>query len=93
MEDIVELGGNIRLNGFSSIDGASMIILKKIIGNFAKQVSEKLPNFEKLSITIEPEGKFSAEVINEGNSITANVEDPNLFIALDKVLKEIDSKI
>ena len=41
MEDTVELGGNIQLNGFSRLDGASMIILKKIVGNYAKKIAEK----------------------------------------------------
>ncbi len=93
MEDTVELGGSIQLNGFSSLDGASMIILKKVVGNYAKTFSEKCSKFEKLSVTMLSEDKFSAELLNEGNSITAEITNNNLFFALDSVLKEIDSKI
>lgn len=93
MEDIVELGGNIQLNGFSQVDGATMIILKKVVGNYAKKLSERCSKFERLIITMESEGKVNAEVINEGNSITAENEDNNLFFALDKVLKEIENKL
>jgi len=94
MEDTVELGGNIQLNGFSRLDGASMIILKKIVGNYAKKLSEKGP-FEKLSVTMDEyeENLLKAELINKGNSITAETSNNNLFFALDKVLKEIDNKL
>jgi hypothetical protein len=34
MEDnVLQLGGNIELSGFSNLEGGAMIVLKKIIGN------------------------------------------------------------
>jgi len=92
MEDIIQLGGNIQLNGFSELDGATMVVLKKVIGNYAKQFNEKCSKFEKLIIKLN-EGTFNAEVINEGNSIISEAKDNNLFFAVDKALKEIENKI
>ena len=95
MEDTVELGGNIQLTGFSNVDGASMIILKKIVGNYAKKFSEKSSGFRKLKIIMNSEEgyNFNAEVVTEGNSIIAETKDNNLFFALDSALKEIESKL
>ena len=53
MEDeVLQLGGNIELSGFSELDGGVMIVLKKIIGNYAKRMSEKASDFEKLSMNM-----------------------------------------
>jgi len=94
MEDTVELGGNIQLNGFSGLDGATMIILKKIIGNFAKSFSEKA-QFSKLSVSLDPGENYSlqVEVLSQDNKISASFQDKNVFFALDKALKEIETKI
>ena len=45
MDDNVQLGGNIELSGFRDIDGASMVVLKKIIGNYARRLSELSEKF------------------------------------------------
>ena len=34
MDETLELGGNIELKGFGSMDKSSMVIVKKIIGNY-----------------------------------------------------------
>ena len=33
MDDSMQLGGSIELSGFRNLDGASMVVLKKIVGN------------------------------------------------------------
>ena len=95
MEDTVELGGSIQLNGFGQVDGATMIILKKIVGNYAKQISERCSKFEKLSVSMDKSNgcRISAELLDSGNSITGEEENNNLFFALDKALKEIENKL
>ena len=49
-EDSLNLGGNIQLSGFRALDGASMIIIKKMVGSFANKIAEKCKKFQNLRI-------------------------------------------
>ena len=53
MDDTLELGGNIELTGFRELDPGSMIVVKKIIGNYARKFSNKV-ELLKLKITLKP---------------------------------------
>lgn len=97
----IELGGNISLTGFKDVDRASMVVIKKIVGSYARQFSDKNEGFEKLSITMKPVHKteknqiceLHIKVIIKGNPYTAECEDRNLFVALDSVLKKVEKTI
>ena len=94
----IELGGNIELIGFNNIDRGSMVILKKIIGNYAKNFSEKNTNFEKLSVSMknadETENSDGYEVNGKltlgGNPIISKDINTNIFVVVDSVLKKIE---
>ncbi|MBD3249104.1 hypothetical protein GF336_03600 [Candidatus Woesearchaeota archaeon] len=100
-EDLVELGGNIELSGFSSVDGGMMIVLKKIIGNYARRFSDKGTNFEKLSLNVksvhEKEGhglhEMHAKVLDNGKVFASKAEDRNIFVAVDSALKKVSSEM
>lgn len=95
MEDIQQLGGNIELTGFREIDGGSMIILKKIIGNYARKFSDKLGNMEKLALTVKKVGnnqfQLNAKLLAGGNVHSSEITDHNLFVIADSALKKIES--
>ena len=99
--DTLVLGGNIQLTGFSDLDGGKMIVLKKIVGNYAKKLCERCTKFEGLSITMKPvhetdSGKIyelHAKLMNDGNPIIGEISDKNLFVAIDKALKKVESGI
>lgn len=99
MEEILNLGGHIELSGFSGLDGGSMVILKKIVGNYARKFSAGSSGFEKLSLKmgsadgVGSQGRFTVEgtVINNGKAYSSSLADCNLFIVLDRVLKSIES--
>ena len=101
MDDFMQLGGNIELAGFRDIDGASMVVLKKIIGNYGRRMSEISDKFEKLSITMKPihetekSSKYEvhAELINGGKPVVSEVVERNLFVAIDNALKKIVNEI
>ena len=38
---MIELGGNISLEGFKDVDNSEMTIIKKIVGNSTKKINEK----------------------------------------------------
>ena len=100
-DEILQLGGSIELSGFNNIDGGKMIVLKKIIGNYARKIGDKTNKFEKLSINMkevhstEKNKIFEthAKVLDNGKAITSSVTDRNLFIAVDAALKHIDKQI
>lgn len=92
-EDIVKLGGNIEISGAKDLDTSSMVILKKMIGSYAKKFSETINNFEKLSLNIKHEGEnyeLQAELHHEGKVTEAQSSGNNLFVALDDVMKQLE---
>jgi ribosome-associated translation inhibitor RaiA len=99
-ENAVDLGGNIRLNGFSEVDGGSMIIIKKLVGSFVKKVSDRNDRFQRISVSmkkihgIEESKKFeiSANLVADKH-YNAEVTHQNLMFAIDKVLKKIEAEM
>ncbi|MFC1741464.1 hypothetical protein ACFL3V_02930 [Nanoarchaeota archaeon] len=97
-ENIV-LGGNIELVGFKEVDGGSMVILKKMIGNHVRKMSDIAENFEKLTVTMKKVGggnnkfEIQAKVMDNGKPFASEVTDFNLFFTTDKALQQILSQI
>jgi len=101
MDDPVQLGGNITISGFRDIDGASMVVLKKIIGNYARKIAEMNDKFESLKVTMksvhekEKSEKYEIHVnlMNNGKPFVSEVVERNLFIAVDNALKKVMNEI
>ncbi len=97
MDDKLELGGSIELSGFSSLDGGVMIVLRKIVGNWTKKLSDKAKNFEKLSLTMKTVHggvyELHCNLVDNGKVIASSAEERNLFIAVDSVLKKVQSEM
>lgn len=95
---MIELGGNIKLTGFSDVDSGSMVILKKIIGNYARKFSDKCKNFESLEMYLKLIGQktgknqmyeIHSKVFNDGKNNFAEVTERNLFFGIDLCLKKL----
>lgn len=101
MSDEMHLRGNIQLSGFRDIDSSSMIVLKKIIGNHARRISELTKNAEYLRITLKPVHKreksekyeLHAKVLDDGKVYASEVVDRNLPLAIDSVLKKLINEL
>ena len=99
--DIQQLGGNIELSGFRDVDRSTMIVLKKIIGNYARRFSDLCSGFEKLSVHMkvvhatEGSEKFEVhgKVLDNGKNYISELTDRNMFIVIDNVLKKIENEI
>jgi ribosome-associated translation inhibitor RaiA len=94
-KETISLGGNIQLNGFQNIEGGKMIVLKKIIGNYTKQMQEKKSDYEKIVITLEGDennAKIKAE-LTAGTTFVGEDSQNNIFVALDNALKKIIEQI
>jgi len=99
--ETIELGGNIKLTGFSELEGSKMIVIKKIIGTYGKKLSDKAKNFQELTITMkkvhetDTGGIFEihAKLMDDGKPIIGSIEDRNLFVAIDSALKKVEHSI
>lgn len=97
----MQLGGNIELSGFRDLDGSSMVILKKMVGNYAKRMSELTEKFENLKLTMKPVHEtekselyeIHAQLMDNGKPVVSEVTERNLFVAIDSALKKIVSEI
>ena len=101
MDDNKKLGGNIELAGFRDLDGATMVVLKKIVGNHTKRIEELADKLELLHLTLkqvherEKSEKYEihAKIVDDGKVFASDVTDRNLFVAVDNVLKKITNEM
>lgn len=95
----MELGGNITLVGFSEREFAEIIVIKKIVGQYARRLHDAVPGFQHLTLSLKEihgdHGKHElhARVDVSGTPYVAEVIDRNLFIALDAVLKKVLARV
>ncbi|PIY60444.1 hypothetical protein COY95_01730 [Candidatus Woesearchaeota archaeon CG_4_10_14_0_8_um_filter_47_5] len=100
-EEVMPLGGNIELVGFRDVDPASMIVVKKMVGLYAKKLSETTSAFEKLRVTLkkiherETSEKYELHSMMAagGDTLTSEETSQNLFIALDATLKKLENQV
>ncbi len=94
---MIQLGGNIELEGFSDLDPAKLVVVKKIVGNYARKMSDSSSGFEKLTVTLKPvqDSRFElhARLMDNGKPVASEITDLNLFFALDKSLASVLSSM
>mgnify|MGYP001563339127 CR=1 FL=1 len=89
---MIELGGNIKLDGFQNVDHASLIIIKKIVGNYAKKMQEQTPSFQELTLSLKDSSTTQINVqaqLKAEKTCSTEVSEANLFFAIDKALAEV----
>ncbi len=97
----MELGGNIELIGFNERDNSELIVLKKIIGNYARKFSDYLgEEYEKLVMDMKQvHGKTSSKfeinvrLLTKSKQYTSDVTENNLFVCVADVLKKLEAQI
>ena len=98
MTEDVNLGEKITLTGFSDEDTATMVAVKKIVGNGVKKLMDEHEDFRHLSITLKKvhahaDGKGGKNEIHLkldlGKIYTTEVVDFNLFAGLDAAFKKV----
>ena len=87
---MIELGGNIKLVHFDDVEPALLIVVKKVVGNYTKKISEHLSSFKEIEIRLEDKdtNHIKVKVIAE-KEYKSEATDKNLFFALDKALSQI----
>jgi hypothetical protein len=95
--EMIALGGNIELAGFRGLDRDTMVVVKKIVGNYGRKFSDRSENFEKLRVTRKPVHSTEKSEINEiktmlvdgGKQFHAEENERNLFVGLDSAMKSL----
>ncbi len=90
----MELGGNIFLEGFESQDFTELIVVKKLVGQYARRLADAGGGAEKIHVTLSESGKtstVSVEIQRDG-TFTSSVTMENLYMALDQALREAVAK-
>lgn len=92
---MIELGGNISLEGFDEVEQGKLIIIKKILGNYVKNLMPRIDNFESilLSVKIEENNFIEVKLKCDGNEIIANASDKNLFFAMNNALDNLEESL
>ena len=89
--DSIELGGNITLKGFDSVEPAKLIVVKKMVGNYARQISN-IKEFSNLTLEYK-DNKIHSVLKIDGKEIKADSSENNLYFGinecLNKVIKEV----
>lgn len=90
---MIELGGNIKLDGFQMLDPPTMIVIKKMVGNYAKKINDSITPFEELLLNLEQleqnHFKLNARITAGERVCDVEAHDPNLFFALDRALSKV----
>ena len=92
--DTMQLGGNIELNGFNELERSKLVVIKKIIGNYAREFSDKT-QFSKLSLNMAQEGdefKIAAELTGD-KQVKSELKDKNLFFVIGNVLENMKKEL
>lgn len=90
---MIELGGNIQLTGFKELDPGQLIVVKKIVGNFVRKLSDNKVKVNLLSLVLkdvhDQKYELNGKIDIDGRVVQSEVVDFNLFFALNKVLNKL----
>ncbi len=89
----MELGGNIELINFDDIEPGKLVVVKKIVGNFTKKITDSGKAFERLVIDLIDKEKniVKGTLVVEGKEKTEEASDNNLFFALNNLLSKLSA--
>ena len=93
--ETINLGTSIQLTGFRDLDGGKMVILKKLVGNYARRISDKCEKFENLSLVMKPVGssldvyEIHGKLVDSGKVYAAEATERNMFVVVDGVLAKL----
>lgn len=98
---MIELGGNINLVGFRNREPAELVVVKKLVGTYARKACDLTPAFKNLTVTMKPVHKrgdsekfeIHSKIVFGNKTQVNEITDHNLFVALDTSLKKLTSLI
>tara|TARA_Y100000034_G_scaffold117075_1_gene156161 strand:+ start:52 stop:345 length:294 start_codon:yes stop_codon:yes gene_type:complete len=94
--ETIELGNNIEISGFRDVDRDKFTVVKKVIGNFVKELQDRNSGFERLSLHLKIIHNNEYELIGKLNSggkmYNSEVINYNLFLALNEILRKLEAE-
>ncbi len=82
----MELGGNIELINFDDIEHGKLIVIKKLIGNLTKEITDK--NFKNIKIELNNK-EIDIKLTLKDKIKTSKESDENIFYAINKAFKKL----
>lgn len=84
---MIVLGDKISLDGFDDLSPASLIVVKKMVGSFAKKLAED-KGYDRLEI-VKINDTISVKSIKEGKTYEGESSDNNMFFSLSRSFDEM----
>ena len=82
---MIELGGNIKLDGFETVEPGKLVVAKKMIGNYVKKISDKFSDFKEITVSLDGD-TVRVRLSLESGEKESNGSGNNLFFAIDAAL-------
>ncbi len=92
----MELGGNIRLEGFSDLKPADLIIIKKLVGSHVKDICDNHGDFKDILVNLKASDNRSFQMetmLMLDKEYRSNASADNIFFALDKAFKALHQQL
>lgn len=95
--EIMELGSGIDLVNFGNLERDKIVVVKKVVGNFVKNLQERDIGFEKLTLNLKMVHNSEVEILGKlninGKLYNSEVVSYNLFYALNEILKKLGNEV
>jgi hypothetical protein len=95
--EAMQLGDKIELVNFHTFEKDKLLVIRKIVGNFVKNLQERHPDFEKLSLAFNAVHETKFEIKGGlkigGKDYHSEIVDFNLFFAINSVLGKLEGEI
>ncbi len=89
---MIKLGERITLEGFEGLEPGNMTILKKMIGNFVKKISENR-DFSNLTLNLQNKYDISSTLNINSKKLENQASGNNLFFCLTELFKNIEKSL
>lgn len=96
MDDIINLGGNIELKGLTDTENSKLIVLKKMIGSYVRDIKENQPDYHGIQINfnyLNDELNIEINLLLKDVTIEASEAGHNIFFTLSDCFKKIYKKL
>lgn len=91
----IQLGENIKLQGFEMLDRPELVLTKKMVGIFVKRLNETKQGLSSFIVIREAdeETKITAKALFADGEFIGEGAGKNLFIALGNAFNDLLSKL
>ncbi|MBI4154022.1 hypothetical protein HY501_01680, partial [Candidatus Woesearchaeota archaeon] len=79
------------LDGFEQLDPGILVVVKKVVGSYAKKFNENKGQFSKFEV-VRNGNQVTFRVTAEHSTVEGSAEEPNLFFALSNAMSNLNHK-